>query len=48
MLDVYGKHVGTARKLVINVRAKLDQLTPEQQERVENQLRGWAYIDLYI
>lgn len=48
LLDVYGKHVGTARKLVTNVRAKLDQLTPEQQQRVENQLRGWAFVDLYI
>ena len=28
--------------------SKLDQLTPEQQQRVENQLRGWAFVDLYI
>ena len=48
LLEVYGKYVGTARKLVANARAKMDQLTPEQQQRVENQLRGWMYIDAYI
>ena len=48
LLEVYGKNVGAARKLVANVRGKMDQLTPEQQARVEDQLRGWMYIDAYI
>lgn len=48
LLEVYGSNVKMARDLVANARAKMDQLTPEQQERVENQLRGWMYIDAYI
>ena len=33
------------RAAVAAANAKLDQLTPEQQERVKFQLSTWAYAD---
>ena len=48
LMDVYGNQVTLGRSAVQAVRAKLDLLTPEQRERVENQLRGWVLIDIKI
>lgn len=48
LLDVYGPYYGELALAAANAEAKLDQLTPDQRARVENQLRGWKIIDLYI
>lgn len=47
LLEVYGNSYNMIQNAVRNARAKLDQLTPEQKERVENQLRGWLFVELY-
>jgi len=48
LLNVYYENYTQLRDAVKAANAKLDQLTPEQKERVQNQLLGWAYIDLSI
>ena len=48
LLDAYSYNYPLIQNAVRNARAKLDQLTPEQKDRVENQLRGWMFVELYI
>ena len=48
LLDVYSKYYNEIIACFTAVRAKLPLLTDEQAERVNNQLRGWLFIDLYI
>ena len=48
LLDVYGNNYNMIQDTIVNVRAKMALLTPEQAQRVENQLRGWLYVELYI
>ena len=48
LLDVYCKYFNEIIDAFQNVKAKTTELTPEQLERVNIQLRGWMFIDLYI
>ena len=48
LLEVYSLNFDLLQQAVINVRAKLDQLTPEQKARVENQIQAWIYVDSRI
>ena len=48
LLDVYGNNYNMIQSAVLNIRAKMSSLTAEQAQRVENQLRGWLYVELYI
>ncbi len=46
LLEVYGNNYTMIQTAVANARAKLSSLTPEQAQRVENQLLGWLYVEL--
>ena len=48
LMEVYSENFNLIQTAVANARAKLDQLTPEQAQRVENQLTAWAYVMLAI
>jgi hypothetical protein len=48
LLDVYGTNYNMIQTTVLNVRAKLDQLSELEKQRVENQLKGWLYVEYYI
>ena len=48
LLDVYYEHYIELRDAAAAISAKLDQLTPAQKERVQNQLMGWTFIDMAI
>ena len=44
----YGNNYNMIQDTVANVQAKVDQLTDAEKARVEDQLRGWLYVELYI
>ena len=48
LMEVYSEYYNLIQDAVADVRAKMDLLTDEQAQRVENQLRGWAYVMLTI
>lgn len=48
LLEVYSLNFDLMENCVVQVRGKLDQLTPEQKARVENQLQGWFYVNSRI
>ena len=48
MLEVYSLNYDLLQQAVVSARAKLGELTPEQKQRVESQLRGWIYVDQTI
>ena len=45
MFTVYGDYINEIRDAVAAAEAKLDLLTPEQQQRVQFQLSTWAYVE---
>ena len=45
MFTVYGDYINEIRDAVAAAQAKLDLLTPEQQQRVQFQLSTWAYVE---
>ena len=45
IFSAYGMQIKEIRAAVAAVQAKMDQLTPEQQERVKLHLNTWAYAD---
>ena len=48
LLEVYGDNYNDIQMAVLAVQAKLDLLTEEQAQRVQTQLYGWTYVELYI
>jgi hypothetical protein len=45
MFTVYGDYINEIRDAVAAAQAKLDLLTPEQQQRVQFQLSTWTYVE---
>ena len=48
LLEVYSLNYDLLQNIVVKLRSQLDQLTPDQRARVENQLQSWIYVDSRI